>query len=419
MIRSTKRSDEKSKLMPKRLLFICQYFYPEIFRGNDIAFDMARRGVEVTVICGTPNYPKGKFFEGYGIFKRNAERVNGVNVIRIPIVPRGNGSKIKLMLNYFSYFINASLFLPIHILLNRRYDACFVQQLSPVMMSVPGVLFKKMTGRKLYTWVLDLWPESLKAAGGIKNNKVLKFFEWFSKFQYKHSDVIFVSSNGFKKNIVTKGDFGQKIEFLPNWAEDEMLSSELLKIPDLPHGFNIVFTGNIGEAQDFDSIVEAAKYISPEENIHFLIIGDGRKKNWLEEQIERFGLKEIIYLYGRFDIKYMPSFFNAADCLLLPLKDDEIMNLTVPAKLQAYMTGAKPIIGMINGDASELINNLNCGIAVEASNPIKLVEAIRHLKSTSPDERREMGERGRSYCMNNYNKTDILDKLYNRIFNHS
>jgi len=124
-----------------------------------------------------------------------------------------------------------------------------------------------------------LWPESLKAAGGIKNNKVLKFFEWFSKFQYKHSRCHICKFERFQKEYCNEGDFGQKIEFLPNWAEDEMLSSELLKIPDLPHGFNIVFTGNIGEAQDFDSIVEAAKYISPEENIHFLIIGDGSKKN--------------------------------------------------------------------------------------------------------------------------------------------
>lgn len=380
---------------------------------------MARRGVEVTVICGTPNYPKGKFFDGYGYFKRRKERINGVKVIRVPIVARGNGSKIKLMLNYFSYFINASLFLPFHLFFNRKYDACFVQQLSPVMMSVPGVLFKKLTRRKLYTWVLDLWPESLKAAGGINNRHILSFFGWFSKLQYKASDIIFVSSNGFRNNIRDKGNFASKIELLPNWAEDEMQSTVLPDIPELPDGFNVVFTGNIGEAQDFDSIVEAAKSIAPEERIHFILVGDGRKKAWVEEQIQKFKLGEIIYTLGRYDMKYMPSFFNIADCLLLPLKDDEIMNLTVPAKMQAYMTGAKPIVGMINGDARDLINELKCGIAVEASNPQKLVEAIRKIKLTDREERLEMGKRGKSYCDDNYNKSVILNSLYNRIFNTS
>lgn len=402
--------------MPKRLLFICQYFYPEIFRGNDIAFDFARRGVEVTVICGIPNYPKGKFFDGYGLFKRKRECINGVNVIRIPIIPRGEDSKIKLMLNFFSYFINASIYLPFHLLVSKKYDVCFVQQLSPVMMSVPGVLFKKLTGKKLYIWVLDLWPESLKAAGGINNNKILSFFGWFAKLQYKNSDVIYVSSKGFRKNIKTKGNFESKIVHLPNWAEDEMRISELLTIPKLPDGFNVVFTGNIGEAQDFESIVEAAKLISPEDKIQFIIVGDGRKKEWLEEQIKKYNLERKIILLGRYEMKYMPSFFNVADCLLLPLKDDEIMNLTVPAKMQAYMTGGKPIIGMINGDSNELINEIKCGIAVNASCPQRLVEALKRMKSLSKEERTLMGERGKKYCNENYNKSIILDNLYNHIF---
>ena len=118
-------------------------------------------------------------------------------------------------------------------------------------------------------------------------------------------------------------------------------------------------------------------------------------------------------------MNYMPSFYNVADCLLLPLKDDEIMNLTVPAKMQAYMTGAKPIVGMINGDARDLINEIKCGIAVEASNPQKLVEAIRRIKSIDEKERLEMGKRGKTFCDDNYNKSIILDNLYNHIFNIS
>lgn len=402
--------------MPKRLLFICQYFYPEIFRGNDIVFDMAKRGVDVTVICGTPNYPEGKFFAGYNWFKRSHEIVNGVNIIRVPIIPRGKGSKLQLLANYFSYLLVASVYLPFHLLFNRKYDACFVQQLSPVMMSTPGVLFKKMTGRKLYTWVLDLWPESLKAAGGITNKRVLNFFEWFANLEYLNSDIIFVSSKGFQKNIISKGDFAGKIRFMPNWAEDELQSDGNLQIPTLPDGFKVLFAGNVGEAQDFDNIVKAAKMLNIEDAIHFVIVGDGRKKEWVENQIKEHNLTDRITMLGRYDIKYMSTFFQKVDCLLLPLKDDEIMNLTVPAKLQAYMTSGKPILGMINGDANELINEIDCGIAVSASSPKDLVDAIRKLRSLSTDELVAKGKRGRKYCEENYAKDKILTNLYNTIF---
>lgn len=405
--------------MPKKLLFICQYFHPEVFRGNDIAFDFARKGVDVTVICGTPNYPKGRFFDGYGLFKRSRETVNGVRVIRLPIIPRGNGGALKLLANYFSYFIIASLYIPFHLLRNRSYDACFVQQLSPVMMSVPGIIFKKLTKRPLYTWVLDLWPESLKAAGGIRNKHILSFFEWFAKSEYKNSDAILVSSKGFAKNINAKGDFRDKIRFMPNWAEDELKTSGLLDIPELPEGFKVLFAGNVGEAQDFDNIVEAAKLLNESDNIRFIIVGDGRKKEWVEQQIREHGLQDRITMLGRFDMKYMPSFFNAADCLLLPLKDDEIMNLTVPAKMQAYMANGKPIIAMINGDANELVKEVGCGISVPASSPAELVEALKQMKALPKEEQQLMGERGRRYCDENYSKRKILDQLYDLIFENN
>lgn len=402
--------------MPKRVLFICQYFYPEIFRGNDIAYYLAERGVDVTVICGTPNYPQGRFFDGYGWFKRNKEVVHGVKVIRLPIIPRGNGNNLMLMANYFTYFIIASIYLPFHMLMNKKYDVCFVQQLSPVMMSVPGIIFQKITGRKLFTWVLDLWPESLKAAGGVKNLKVLKFFDWFAKLEYKNSDKILVSSNGFATNIIKKGNFTHKIRYMPNWVEDEIQSCENLPVPDFPIGFNVLFAGNIGEAQDFESIIEAAKIIKQEDDIHFIIVGDGRKKDWVEDQINKFRLQDRIKLMGRYDMKYMPSFFDKADCLFLSLKDDEILNLTVPAKLQAYMIHGKPVVGMLNGDVNTLIKSVDCGISVPASSPRLLVEALRTLKELSPDDREKMGKRGKSYCQEHFNKEKILDNLYNQMF---
>lgn len=175
----------------KKILFICQYFYPEVFRGNDIAFHWAEQGHDVHVIAGIPNYPEGKFHKGYGFFKKRHETVNGVHITRLPIIPRGN-NKIMLMLNYFSYFIIAWIYILFHSLWHK-YDFVFCQQLSPVMMSSPAILYKKLRKVPLYTWVLDLWPESLTAAGGINNKYILGYFKRFVAKEYKWSDKILTS----------------------------------------------------------------------------------------------------------------------------------------------------------------------------------------------------------------------------------
>ena len=209
----------------KRILFVCQYFYPEVFRGNDIAFHWAEEG---HVVTGVPNYPDGVFHKGYGVFKKRQETIKGVHVTHLPIVPRGNDSKIMLMLNYFSYFIVACMYVLWKVFADSfkgflgfkksfEFDFVFCQQLSPVMMSLPAVLYKKLKKVLLYTWVLDLWPESLSAAGGISNKHILGFFDWFVKKEYKWSDKILTSSKSFDQSIRTYGDYKGKIVYYPQW----------------------------------------------------------------------------------------------------------------------------------------------------------------------------------------------------------
>lgn len=396
--------------MKKRVLFVTQYFYPEVFRGNDIAFDLVRRGMDVTVVTAIPNYPQGKFFKGYGLLRKREEIVHGVRVIRVPIIPRGSNS-ITLLLNYLSFAFNACIFTFFHLLFNK-YDACFVQQLSPITLALPAVVFKKITKKPVYTWVLDLWPESLKSAGGINNKSILSFFEYIVKLVYRNSDKILISSKGFENSILEKGDFKNKLIYYPNWAEDVFQTNEVKRIPDLPQGFKVMFAGNIGEAQDFDHIIEAAKLLKPEDGIEFIIIGDGRKKIWVDEQIKKYHLEDIIVMLGRYPIEYMPSFFAKADVMLVSLKNELIFNLTAPAKIQAYMSVGKPIIGMMNGEGNALIKEANCGMAVPAESPLDLVNALKQFKSSSERERFFFGNNGQQYCDKHFNKRMCLDKLY-------
>ena len=397
-----------------KILFISQYFYPETFRGNDIAFDWAKRGDSVTVICGIPNYPKGSFFKGYGFLKKRREFVNGVSINRVCVVPRGNGSTFRLLFNYFSFALSATFYV-IFTSCFKKYDAIFVQQLSPVLMSYPAVVYKRLHPYvPLFTWVLDLWPESLQAAGNINNRVVLNFFNYFVKLEYRKSDLILMSSNSFGDSICKKGAFRDKLLYFPNWAEDIFSEqhNELDDIPKLPEGFKVMFAGNVGESQDFESIMRAAELLRNEKDIKFIIVGDGRKKGWVEQYVKSHNLEETVYLLGRWPLKIMPDLFAKADVMLVSLKDEQIFSLTAPAKIQAYMQSKKPIIAMLNGEGAEIIKKSNCGVTVMAGDARALATAIKDLCVLDKKELHMMGENGYDFCEINFSKSLLLNRLY-------
>ena len=393
-----------------KILFVSQYFYPEIFKGNDLVFDFVKRGHEVTVLTGKPNYPSGKFFEGYSFFGRSEEVIHGAKVIRTPIYPRKNGKGIHLFLNYFS-FVFFSYFTCIF-RIRGKFDIIFVQQLSPVTMALPGLWIKRRNNTPLYLWVLDLWPESILAASTIKNGIVIKAIERVVQEIYKKSDIILVSSKNFKEAILYKlTDKTKKIIYFPNWAEDgfTQISDDKISVPNLPLGFNIMFAGNVGESQDFETILKAAE-LTKTENINWIIVGEGRKMAWVKNEVESKNLYNI-YLLGRFDLETMPYFFKKADVMLVSLKDKPVFSLTVPAKIQAYMASGKIILGALNGEGNNLINESNCGYAVSAGDYNLLAQKALLLKKLSPSIKREMESNSKTYYENNFSKDMLFSKL--------
>ena len=328
-----------------RILIATQYFHPENFKSNDVAFELAKRGHIVTVLTNIPNYPQGKFYKGYGIFRRRIETVNGVKIYRTFVIPRGKGGGIMLALNYFSWAFIASVW-AFFLAVFHRYDAIIVHETSPVTQGFPALVVKWMQRIPLYFWVLDLWPESLRAAGGINNKYVLGFFTKVTQFIYNHSTKILMSSEGFRKSIMEKGDYADKLIYFPNWAEDVFADASDYPIPSLPDGFRVMFAGNIGESQDFENVMQAALLLKDRKDIKFIFVGDGRRKPFVEEFIRQHSLEDTVFTPGRFPIEAMPTFFLHADAMLLSLKDDLIFNLIVPAKLQAYMSAGKPVVAM-------------------------------------------------------------------------
>ena len=392
------------------ILFVCQYFYPEVFRGNDIAFHWAEHGHNVHVICGVPNYPHGKFYDGYNLFKKRHEVVKGVRVTRLPIFPRGNG-KIMLMLNYFSYLIVAWVYMLFHALFHK-YDRVFVQQLSPVMMSAPGVLYKRIRKVPLYTWVLDLWPESLTAAGGINNKYILSFFRHYVKSEYKHSDKILISSRSFEKSIVEYGDYLNKIVCYPQWADgNDGVEKTPENAPIFPDGFKLMFAGAVGEAHGFECTMQAALLTKEHKNIKWVIVGDGRRLDWVKGFVKEHGLEETVFTLGRYPADTMPWFFKHADVMLVTLNDDPLFKLYAPAKISSYMAAAKPIVAVLNGEGAEVIKAADCGWSLPAGDAEGFAKLAIELSKMDKAVLIEKGQNAAKYYDEHFVKEKCLAKL--------
>lgn len=387
-----------------KILIISPHFYPEDFKCNETAFELASRGYDVTALSDIPNYPAGKFYKGYGFFRRRREVVNGVKVIRTAVIPRGNGGAIMLALNYLSFAFTACI-RALFMALFRKYDTIIVHQLSPITVGLPALIIKKIRPRtKLLFWVLDLWPESLEVAGGIHNPYVLGVFERIAKSCYKNSDKILMSSKGFSESICSKGDFADKLEYFPNWADGDLSKQSDYELPKLPDGFKVMFAGNVGEAQDFENTLDAFRQIRERgiDDIHFVIVGDGRKRTWVDSYIKEHNLSSVVHCVGRHPLSSMGKFFAQADVLYLALKDSLIFNLTCPAKLQAYMSEGRPVLAMLNGEGANIIAEAECGFSVAAGDSAALAEVIIKMSQLTVEELNSMGEKGKHYCQQNF-----------------
>ena len=394
-----------------RILVISQYFYPENFRINDLCQGLKENGHEITVLTGMPNYPKGKFFKGYGFLKKGFESINGIGVYRSFLIPRGKGSGIRLFINYFS-FVFFGFFKLLSI--RRKFDRVFVYAPSPITVGYLGIIASFLFRAKPFLWVHDLWPESVKDAGGINNKIVLKLINLMTKSIYFFYDNILVQSPRFKDYILKQGVKRDKIIYYPYYAEKfyKIVSPKLNIKSMFPEGLNILFAGNIGVAQSFDTIVNAASIIKNKiDKINFIILGDGRDKDRILKKISKMSLNKHFHFLGSFPPDKMSGFFACADALLVSLKKSKIFKLTIPGKLQSYLACGRPIIGSIDGIGSDIIKNSKSGYASPSENSEMLAKAIIRFSNLTKKEKLEMGNNARKYFEKEFERNKLLLKL--------
>ena len=396
----------------KNLLIVTPHFYPENFRINDLAFSFAKRGYRVDVLTAVPDYPEGRYYKGYGIFKKSREVVNGVRVYRSPIIARGEGRGFNLGVNYLSLLFG-SVITAVGLIRNG-YDLVFVYEPSPITIGIPAIIIKKALRIPLVFWVLDLWPESVIAASNVRKQFIIRWLDWIVAWTYKHSDKVLVSSRGYIASVNQKVDSIDKVEYFPQWAEPifrPMKVSGILPKSIPSNSFIIMFAGNIGEAQDFPSIIEAANSLKHIKSIQWVILGNGRKKVWLENKIKEMQMEECFHLLGSFSLEEMPKFYAEADAMLFSLKREDIFSLTVPAKVQSYLACGKPIIAMIDGEGATIIEEARAGLTCAAEEPSRLAKNIIKMSELSVGERKKMGSNAVKYYCENFERNALLNKI--------
>lgn len=395
-----------------RLLIVTQYFWPENFRINDLVAEMVNRGHEVTVLTGIPNYPEGRANPEFLAEPQRFSEWAGARIVRVPMFVRGQGA-LRLLLNYLSFAVSAST-LGIVGLRGQPFDAIFVYQISPVTSALPAVFLRAIKRAPMAMWVLDLWPETLSAVGVIRSKCMLSMVGRLVSFIYRHCDLILAQSKSFVPAIKKYAGEGQRVQYFPSWAESIFQGGEIISAPEVPvasNSFSVMFAGNIGDAQDFPAILNAAELLKSHSNIRWLIVGDGRAAAWVRDEIERRELRDHVFMLGRYPVERMPSFFKHADALLVTLKDEPIFALTVPGKLQSYLTAGIPVLAMLNGEGAEVVTQSGAGLVCAANDYVGLAAAALRLSQMSEMERSAMGENGKKVSAREFGRDGLMDRL--------
>lgn len=391
---------------------VSQYFWPESFRINAVVESLVKLGVKVEVLTGKPNYPEGTIFSGYRAWGCQRESWKGAKLNRIPLIPRGRSSGFRLIVNYLS-FVFFGLLSGSWLVRKCQYDVIFVYAPSPILAAIPALFIGWLKGSKVVIWVQDLWPESLSATGYVRNRYVIGAVRHVVRFIYQHADLLLVQSRAFEDQVRALAS-NTPIVYYPN-SVDETFSMHcdtdaLPRVGGLGESFSVMFAGNVGTAQAVEVIVEAALLLKEYSDIHFVVLGDGSRWEWMRKEVQKHQLKNL-HLLGRFPIETMPSFMQSASALLVTLADHEIFKATIPSKVQAYLAAGRPILACLNGVGADIVRVAGAGLAIQAENGRALAESVLQMYCMPLQERESMGACGRLYYEQNFAHDILIEQL--------
>jgi len=408
-----------------RILIISFFYHPEPndIKIHSLARALTERGHHVRTITTFPNYPDGEIYPGYRQKWREWQNLDGVQVLRVPLYADHSRSGAKRILSYVSFMLSASLIGP---WLSGPADVIWVYH-PPLTTAVAGwwlSLTQLLRGRRtrFVLEIQDMWPETLAATGMFSNPTGLKAVGAVAKFLYGRSAALTVNSPGMHANLITKGVPAEKIQVMPNWADESIyMPTERDAATGQLHGltdkFNVIFAGNIGTVQSLHTIIDAAAHLLDQPEIQFVLIGDGVELPALKAAVAARDLPNVRFI-DRHPASAMPGFFAWADALLISLKDDPLYRITIPAKTQSYLASGRPIIAALAGDGADVIQQADAGVTCAPGDASALAKAVMSLYTMPRAERERLGSNGRAAYTAHYSQAQIVqhyEGLFQRI----
>jgi len=399
-----------------RILFITQWFQPERhFKGLPFARELAKRGHQVYVLTGFPNYPEGRIYPGYRLRLYAREEMEGIPVYRVALYPSHDRSTFRRILNYVSFAFSSAILGPFII---PRVDVAYVFHV-PATIGLPAIVFKLFRRVPFVFDVNDLWPEGLALTGMFDSRIGNLLVGWWCKVVYRIANRVTVVSPGFRRALLGKGVPARKLKMIYNWCEEASLSARsaredpvVRELASEPR-FNILYAGNMGQVQALAAVLDAAALLQESApRVRFIFIGGGTEEESLRQKAETMRLPNVVFLPRR-PMSDMPPLFDLADALLVHLKSDPLLDVTIPGKTQAYLRVGKPIIIGVSGDAADLVRQSGAGIVCEPENHTNIAEAVRTISALSPDELTEMGRKGKAFYAEELSMKSGADKFEN------
>ncbi len=396
-----------------RILIITQYFWPENFRINEVSEELAKLGHKVYILTGYPNYPKGEIYSEFKREHKKFSQYKGTEIIRVPILSRKKNN-FNLALNYISFLVS-SIFIGYFKLKGKEFDIIFTCQLSPVTIGITSAFFSKIRNIPQIFWVQDLWPDTLVALNILNKNWQINLFKILVNWIYSRCDVILAQSKNILKEIKNYPSVKDNISYFPTWSESNLFLkiSPAAKEIKPKKIFTIIFAGNIGEAQDFPNIIKAVQNLILNNVINFriILIGDGSKKEWVKSEVKKLDLEKFFEFYNSYPLEKMPSFFRHADALLVSLLNKKVFNMTIPGKIQFYLSAGIPIIGMICGAGAEVIKKSKGGLVCDSGDYLGLSKIIQNMILLDKKDLKEIGLKGKEFADKEFSKINLVKKL--------
>ncbi len=401
-----------------RLIFFTHYFPPEGNAPASRTYEHCQRwvkdGVKVTVVTCQPNVPSGIVYDGYkNRLWPHRETVDGIDVVRVWTYVAPNAGSAKRIANYLSYMFSAVL----AFLFFCRRPNVIIATSPQFFCGWAGVIACWLKWCPLIIEIRDIWPESIVTVGAMRKGLVTRSLELLEKWMYRSANFIVTVGDGYRQNIEKKADVSDHIAVITNGVDVSRFAPRPSPVGfrddyGVQDKFVCSYVGTIGMAHGLEVTIEAAKLLvaAGRRDIAFLLVGDGARREELQQQAEQEGVSDLVKFSGRLDKDKMPDVLAASDCLLVHLKKSDLFETVIPSKIFEAMAMEKPLIMGVRGESAEIVRRSEAGVFMEPDDASQLATLVQELADDT-DEYASLCSNGREFVRREYSRDRLASEM--------